>query len=180
MSDDAPESGVVGRLLRTRGASAWLWLSLVVIVLDQLTKRIAVAYLEYARPKVVMPYLDFTLLHNTGAAFSFLANAGGWQRWLFVSLGIAVSALVVYWVPRLPQKGQARLAAALALIMGGALGNVIDRLAYGYVIDFIHAHYDKHYWPAFNVADMAISVGAALLIIDSIFPGKPDGADTRD
>ena len=159
--------------MTARGASAWLWLSLVVIVLDQATKLIAVAHLEYARPKTVLPYLDFTLLHNTGAAFSFLADAGGWQRWLFVALGLGVSVLVVYWLPRLAPKGQARLAAALALVMGGALGNVIDRVAYGYVVDFIHAHYEDWYWPAFNVADMAISIGAGLLILDSVFPGKP-------
>ncbi len=180
MSDEAPESGVVSRLLRTRGASSWLWLSLAVIAIDQLTKLVADQYLEYARPKVVLPFLDFTLLYNKGAAFSFLANAGGWQRWLFVSLGIGVSALVLHWLPRLPQRGQARLAAALALIMGGALGNVIDRVAYGHVIDFIHAHYEQLYWPAFNVADMAISVGAALLIIDAIFPGKPDDVEKHE
>lgn len=177
MNDDGSTAGVMKRIFKTRGASGWLWLSLAVIALDQATKLIAVANLEYARPIAIMRYLDFTLLHNTGAAFSFLAQAGGWQRWLFVALGLGVSVLVVYWLPRLAPHGQARLASALALIMGGALGNVIDRVAYGYVVDFIHAHYEKLYWPAFNVADMAIVVGAGLLILDSLFPGKVDEQD---
>ncbi len=173
MSPSGADAGPGAQMLRFRGARAWFVLSAAIIVIDQVTKRYVVANFEYARPQTISSWLDITLLHNTGAAFSFLAGAGGWQRWLFIALGIAVSLLVVYWLPRLA-KGQWMLAAALALIMGGAIGNVIDRVAYGYVVDFIHVHYERHYWPAFNVADMGISVGAVLLIVDAFFARDPD------
>jgi signal peptidase II len=114
----------------------------------------------------VLPVLDFTLLHNTGAAFSMLANASGWQRPFFVVLGLAVSLMLVVWIWRSP-RGDKLLPVALALILGGALGNVIDRVRLGYVVDFIHAHWGAAYFPAFNIADSAITVGAALLIIDA-------------
>jgi signal peptidase II len=153
------------RFQRTHPA-AWLWLSLFVVVFDQATKFLVTRFLELYDRVVVLPVLDFTLLHNTGAAFSLLANASGWQRGFFVTLGIVVSAALVAWLWRLP-RGEKFLPLALSLIIGGAIGNVIDRIAHGYVIDFIHAHWGGAYFPAFNIADSAITIGAALLIFDA-------------
>ena len=155
------------------GASFWLWLSALVVALDEYTKYLVNTNFEYGRPHALHPMLDLTLLYNTGAAFSFLSTAGGWQRWFFIALGIAVSALILVWLARLPARGHSMLAAGLSLILGGALGNVIDRAIYGHVIDFISVHYQTWYFPAFNVADSAITVGAALLIIDSLFGKEP-------
>ena len=112
--------------------------------------------------------LQLMHLRNTGAAFSFLSGAGGWQRWVFVGLALAVSAAILVWLTRLPARGRGLLAASLALVMGGALGNVIDRLSRGYVIDFVRVHYQQWYFPAFNVADSAITIGAGLLILDNL------------
>ena len=153
------------------GASNWLWLAVAVIALDQWTKTLVVERLSELDRYVLLPVLEFMRLHNEGAAFSFLSTAGGWQRWLFIGLGVVVSAAILFWLRRLPAKGQALLAAGLSLILGGALGNVIDRVLFGYVIDFIRVHYGEHYFPAFNVADSAITVGVALLIWDSLRPG---------
>lgn len=144
----------------------WLWLSLFVIILDQLTKIWATQTLTFNQPIAVLPFFNLTLLHNTGAAFSFLANAGGWQRWFFTILALGVSFVLVLWLARL-KSNQYGLASALALILGGALGNVIDRLNYGYVIDFLDFYYNNWHWPAFNIADSAITIGAAILIVDA-------------
>ena len=146
--------------------AAWLWLSAAVIALDQATKFLVTRFFELYERVEVLPVLDFTLLHNTGAAFSMFANASGWQRPFFVLLGLAVSVMLVVWIWRSP-RGDKLLPVALALILGGALGNVIDRVRLGYVVDFIHAHWGAAYFPAFNIADSAITVGAALLIIDA-------------
>jgi signal peptidase II len=116
---------------------------------------------------VLLPVLDLTRLHNAGAAFSFLAGAGGWQRWAFTALAIGVSGAILAWLRGLHAHSQATLAAGLALVLGGALGNVIDRIEHGYVVDFIHVHWDRAYFPAFNVADAAITVGAGLLLLDA-------------
>lgn len=145
----------------------WLWLSLLVIVMDQLTKLWASSDLIYGRPVPLMPSLNLTLMHNTGAAFSFLNEAGGWQRWLFALIALVVSTVLILWLRRLTS-AQRWLAGALALVLGGAIGNLIDRLYLGYVIDFVDAYYDKWHWPAFNVADSAIFVGVVMLIIDSL------------
>jgi signal peptidase II len=153
-------------LARRTHPAAWLWLSLSVIALDQATKFVAARFLELFERVEVLPVLDFTLLHNTGAAFSMLANASGWQRPFFITLGLVVSALLVVWIWRSP-RGDKLLPMALALILGGAIGNVIDRIRYGYVVDFIHVHWGASYFPAFNIADSAITVGAALLILDA-------------
>jgi signal peptidase II len=115
---------------------------------------------------VVLPIFEITRLHNTGAAFSFLAEAAGWQRWLFTTLAIIVSAALVLWLRRIDSEARL-LASAVALILGGALGNVIDRLRLGYVIDFLNVHWGVHYFPAFNVADSSITIGAALLLLDA-------------
>jgi signal peptidase II len=120
----------------------------------------------------VLPVLDFTLLHNTGAAFSFLADASGWQRGFFITLGTVVSLALIVWMWRMP-RGEKLLPLALSLIVGGAIGNVIDRIAHGYVIDFIHAHWGAAYFPAFNIADSAITIGAVLLILDAFREHHP-------
>ena len=150
------------------GASNWLWLGVAVMALDQWTKWLIVERFEEYEPYVLLPVLEIMRLHNTGAAFSFLSNASGWQRWLFVGLGVAVSAGILVWLRRLPAKGQGMLAAGLSLIVGGALGNVIDRVLRGHVIDFIRVHYHDHAFPAFNVADSAITIGAALIVLDNL------------
>jgi signal peptidase II len=149
-----------------RGALIWLWLTALVIALDQITKAAIEHSLGLYQSIIVLPVLDITRAHNTGAAFSFLAGEAGWQRWLFTVLAIGVSVALVLWLKRIHFQARV-LAAAVALILGGALGNVIDRLRLGHVIDFIHAHWGEHYFPAFNVADSAITIGAALLLLDA-------------
>ncbi len=154
------------------GASNWLWAAAGVIGLDQLTKWAIVRTFDLYEVARLLPVLDFTRLHNTGAAFSMLADASGWQRWFFMTLGIVVSIGITVWLRRIDPARQRLLPAGLALIMGGALGNVIDRVWHGHVIDFIHVHWQQHYFPAFNVADSAITVGAAFLIIDAFLDGR--------
>ena len=146
-------------------ALPWLLLSLLVIGLDQLTKIIAVTALTPVGSIPVIPgFLNWTLAFNPGAAFSFLASEDGWQRWLFAILAIGVSAVLAFWLARTPRRDW-RNAVPLALIIGGALGNLIDRLRLGHVIDFIHVHYQQWNYPAFNIADSAICIGAVLLIV---------------
>jgi len=152
----------------------WLSISLLVILLDQVTKYAANTGLVYAEPVAVVPSFNLTLMYNRGAAFSFLSDAGGWQRWFFVTISVAASALLIFWLSRLKPQ-QWLLAVALSLVLGGAVGNLIDRLWFGYVVDFIQLYYRDFYWPAFNVADSAITVGAALLIWDALF-AKPQDA----
>ncbi len=146
----------------------WLALALLVVVLDQLTKSLAVKLLTYAEPLAVFPSFNLTLLYNRGAAFSFLSDASGWQRWFFVVVSAGATVFLTLWLRRLKQD-QLLLSIALALVLGGAVGNLIDRLWLGYVVDFIQVYYRQYYWPAFNLADSAISVGAVLLIWDSLF-----------
>lgn len=146
----------------------WLPLAFVVIVLDQITKRWAVAELfEYQRIEI-LPVFDLTLRYNTGAAFSFLAGQSGWQRWFFVVLALAVAIGIIVWLRRLPARNQGLLGSGLALILGGALGNVIDRLYLGKVVDFILVYWNTSEFPAFNLADSAITIGAGLILIDAI------------
>ena len=148
----------------------WLSLSALVITLDQITKYIANHNLVYASPAEVMPFFNFTLLYNRGAAFSFLNDASGWQRWFFITIASAAVIFIFLWLRKLkPGPGQTTLAVGLALVLGGAAGNLIDRVLYGHVIDFIQLYYRDFYWPAFNVADSAIFVGAILLIWNGIF-----------
>ena len=146
----------------------WLWLSVLVIIFDQVTKYMVTDSLYLYQSIPILPSLNLVLAHNTGAAFSFLSDAGGWQRWFFVTLAIIVSIVIVVWITRL-QLNEKRLAVALSLVLGGAIGNVWDRIAHGYVVDFIDIYYGSWHWPAFNVADSAICVGATLLIIDALF-----------
>ncbi len=152
----------------------WIWLSALVIVLDQVTKYMAVHMLVMHEPLAVMPMFNLTLMYNTGAAFSFLSEAGGWQRWFFTGVALLVSLLIFNWLRSL-QDGQRLQAVALSLVLGGALGNVIDRLLLGHVVDFIQLYYDRWYWPAFNIADSAITVGVVLLIFDTLRRGKQSG-----
>lgn len=146
----------------------WLWLSGAVLVLDQATKLAAERLLTLYAQVEVLPSFNLTLVYNRGAAFSFLAGAGGWQRWFFVLLAAAVSIFIVLWLKRLDRK-ERWTAAGLALILGGAIGNLIDRLWHGHVIDFIDLYYGRYHWPAFNIADSAITVGAAILIVHGLF-----------
>lgn len=144
----------------------WLRISLLVVLVDQITKAIMLAWLEPYQTIAVMPMFNLTLAFNTGAAFSFLADAGGWQRWFFTGLALVISVVLVIWLARVP--ANKRLEAwSLTLILGGAVGNLIDRLVYGHVVDFIDVYLGSAHWPAFNVADSAICIGAVLLIIDS-------------
>lgn len=163
-------------MTKTRSSSlTWLWLSALVIVLDQLSKWLAETQLVPHQPLALLPSLNLTLMHNTGAAFSFLSDAGGWQRWMFTGLAVIVSVGLVIWLTRLPVR-QRLVAAALALILGGALGNVIDRARLGHVIDFIQVYYSDWYFPAFNAADSAITLGVILLLLDAVL--KPRQRDT--
>jgi len=159
-------------------ARHWLLLSAFIIVLDQVTKWWAELVLSLHQPIPVMPMLNITLAHNTGAAFSFLGDAGGWQRWFFVSLTVLVSAVLLGWLWRLRAEEKLH-AASLALILGGALGNLIDRVWLGYVIDFIDVYYGQYHWPVFNVADSAITVGVGLLVVDMLLhrEGEKAGDD---
>jgi signal peptidase II len=148
-----------------------LWLSAVVLVADLVTKHYASTLLVYATPVAVMPSFNFTLLHNTGAAFSFLATESGWQRWFFAALASVVSIALIRWLVTL--RDDLWLGVAIALILGGALGNLYDRITLGYVVDFLHFYWNDSHFPAFNIADSAISIGAGLMIID-VFKSKKD------
>lgn len=154
------------------GIPARLGLALLLLALDQATKLWAAGALDYGMPVAVLPFFNLTLVHNPGAAFSFLADAGGWQRIFFIVLSGVVSAVLVAWLWRLPREARL-LGVALALVLGGAVGNLVDRVAYGYVIDFLDFHAGGWHWPAFNVADSAISCGVVLLLVDGLFGGRP-------
>ncbi|MGH8433170.1 MAG: signal peptidase II [Pseudomonas sp.] len=168
-----PEASRFGRL-------AWLWLSVLVFVLDQASKFYFEGALTLYQQIVVIPdYFSWTLAYNTGAAFSFLADGSGWQRWLFALIAIGVSAVLVVWLKRL-KVAETWLAIALALVLGGALGNLYDRVMLGHVVDFILVHWqNRWYFPAFNIADSAITVGAILLALD-MFKTKKSGEPAHD
>jgi signal peptidase II len=143
-------------------------MSCVIVVLDLWTKEIASDALTLYRPVELTSWLNMTLAHNYGAAFSFLSDAGGWQRWLFTGLASVVTLVLIVWLLRLPAE-EKLTAAALGLIIGGAVGNLIDRIINGYVVDFIDVYYKTWHWPAFNVADSAITCGVILLLLDGLF-----------
>jgi len=166
----------------------WMVVAAAVIGLDQITKHLAAGLLQEHEPQSILPFINLDLAYNTGAAFSFLADSAGWQRWFFVVLALGVSAMIVRWLRRL-EPGDRWNAVGMALILGGALGNAIDRVLFGHVIDFIDVYYVagscmplfsplpfdngfQCHWPAFNLADSAISVGAAMMIIDAVRPSK--------
>lgn len=154
----------------------WLWISLVVVILDQATKFAIAANFQYGESKYIFSWFNLVLAYNKGAAFSFLADAGGWQRGFFIVLTLAISSVLI-WMLR-NNRGNRLLSIALALVIGGAFGNLYDRIAYGHVVDFIQWHVAGYYWPAFNVADSCICIGAGLLIFDS-FRTPNDSTATR-
>ena len=154
----------------------WLWLAVLVIAIDLGTKAIATAMLTYGNPVPVLPSFNLTLLHNTGAAFSFLADAAGWQRWFFVTLAVVVSVVLVGWLRKL-KVDETWTAIAIVLILGGAIGNVYDRVVHGYVVDFLHFYWQDWHFPAFNLADTAITIGAVMMIIDAFRKPADDSGD---
>ena len=157
---------------RATGASwmRWLLISAVVVVLDLATKAWVSAAFQYGESRVITPFFNLVLVHNAGAAFSFLAGAGGWQRWFFTVVTVVISVVIVVMLRR--DHENRLLASALALVLGGAIGNLHDRVRFGYVVDFVQLHAGGYSFPAFNVADSAITVGVALLIWDSLRPGQ--------
>lgn len=173
MSDQVLSEGMSSPV-PVKNATAWMWLSLIVIVVDQISKAMVYSSLELYQRVPLFSLLELTHQHNPGAAFSMLSNASGWQRWFFIALGLIVSVVLMAWMRRINVKQQRLLAIGLALILGGALGNVIDRVWLGYVIDFIHVHWDRvgFSFPAFNVADSSITVGAGCLILDAFLEAR--------
>ena len=151
----------------------WLSISTVIIVLDQISKQYAERSLELYERISVMPFFNLTLAYNEGAAFSFLSDAGGWQRWFFLILTAVISVVLFFWLKKSESKLESM---AISMVLGGAIGNFIDRLLFGHVIDFLDVYYQSHHWPAFNVADMAISGGVVLLIISS-FKTQPNNSE---
>ncbi|MDH5392980.1 MAG: signal peptidase II [Gammaproteobacteria bacterium] len=148
----------------------WLSISFVIIVIDQITKQIADNSLQLYERVSVLPFFNITLAFNEGAAFSFLSDAGGWQRWFFLVLTLVISSVLFFWLKKSDNKTESL---AISLVLGGAIGNFIDRLIFGHVIDFLDVYYKSYHWPAFNVADMAISGGVMLLILVT-FLQKPE------
>jgi signal peptidase II len=154
----------------SRNIKPWLWIAGIIVLLDQISKWIVLGALRPGDSRYVTPFWNWVLAKNPGAAFSFLSDAGGWQRWFFTFLSLAVSA----WIVTLLRQhcSEFRLSLALTLVLGGALGNVIDRIRFGAVVDFIQWHVAGRYWPAFNLADSAITLGAILLLWDQLRPKK--------
>lgn len=149
--------------------SRWLWLAVVVLLLDQATKQLALAQLTLHEPVVLLPFLNLTLVYNKGAAFGFLSSASGWQNVFFIVVAFIACGVIFYL---LRQTRERLFATALMLVLGGAIGNLVDRLIYGYVIDFVDVYYQSWHWPAFNIADSAITIGAILIAFDAIRAGK--------
>ncbi len=149
----------------------WIGLALVVVIADQWTKALALELLDYGRPVEILPVFNITLQYNRGAAFSFLSEAGGWQRWFFTAVALVASVVIAIWLARLNREDKL-LAASLSLILGGAVGNLWDRVQLGYVVDFISLHYHDWYFPTFNVADSAVTVGAGLMILDALLQSR--------
>jgi signal peptidase II len=154
--------------IERKKAFAWLLMSVVIVVFDLWTKALASESLTLYRPVEVTSWLNMTLAHNYGAAFSFLSDAGGWQRWLFTGLASVVTVILIIWLFRL-QAREKLTAAALGLVIGGAVGNLVDRINHGYVVDFIDVYYREWHWPAFNLADSTITCGVVLLLVDGLF-----------
>ena len=160
----------VGRMSWTR-YGLWLALAGLLIGLDLWTKHLATQTLELYRPRAVTDWLNLTLAHNDGAAFSLLAGAGGWQRWFFTAVAILISGVLLVWLKGLPNRARL-LPVSLVLVLGGALGNMVDRIRLGYVVDFIDVHYQGWHWPAFNIADSVIVLGVTLLLIEGFIPRR--------
>jgi len=152
-------------LFKDSGWRLW-WLMLLVLVADQVSKQVVIANMQLFDSIELLPFFNFTYVRNYGAAFSFLSDAGGWQRWFFTIIAVVISAVLAVWLAR-NNRAQLKLNLALSLVLAGAIGNLIDRSIYGYVIDFFHLYYQNWHYPAFNIADSAICIGAALLVWDS-------------
>ena len=167
MTAAAPEAGRTGG-----GSSFWPWLgwALLLLLADQITKQMILQAYQWGEGSIITGFFNIVRAHNTGAAFSFLADAGGWQRWMFTGIGVLATVIIVWQLRRHPE--QKLLCFAMASILGGAIGNVIDRVLYGYVVDFLDFHWAGWHFPAFNIADMGISVGAALLILDEFLRAR--------
>jgi signal peptidase II len=164
--------------IKTTLPLSWYRIAAMIVIVDQLTKRWATETLLEGLPRVISPVFDLMLAYNKGAAFSFLHDAGGWQRYLFTGIALVASVGVAIWMARL-KSTQNLLLGSLALVLGGAVGNLIDRVRFGHVVDFISVHWNQHYFPAFNIADMAISVGAALLLLDMLLHPHHHGSEPK-
>jgi signal peptidase II len=149
----------------------WLWVSAITLLLDQASKLAIDGSMRLFESIPLIPFFNLTYVHNTGAAFSLLSEAGGWQRWLFAGLAVVMSSVIGVWLYRL-KNHETLMAVALSLVLGGAVGNLIDRIAYGYVIDFLDVYYRNWHWPAFNIADSAICVGVGLMVLEGLGVGK--------
>lgn len=160
--------GKIDVLLKAMPMLKWLWLSSLVIVLDQISKWWVVKHFDLYESLALFPSVNLTYVHNTGAAFSFLSSAGGWQRWFFIAIALIATTILMIWLSRL-KRSERWMAVTLSLILGGAIGNLYDRISYGYVIDFIDIYHKTWHWPVFNVADSAISVGIVMMLIDAFF-----------
>jgi len=167
--------GEAAAVRRPSSARWWVPIMALVIALDQLSKAWIVGHFKVLEVVRVLPVFNLTLRYNRGAAFSFLEDASGWQRWFFTALALAVGAAIVVWLRRIDSRIQRLLTVGLALVLAGALGNLVDRLRIGHVIDFVEVHWHEAYFPAFNVADSAITVGAALLLLDAWLEGSRKG-----
>ena len=160
-------TSLMGPGANAHGVLPWLGLALIVLIADQFTKILILGYYQYGDSTTIAPFFNIVRAHNTGAAFSFLAAASGWQRWLFVGIGVVATLFILYLLRK--HAGQKLFCFSLACILGGAIGNVIDRLLHGYVVDFLQVHWqNRWYFPAFNVADTAITIGAIGLILDEL------------
>ncbi len=157
---------------------SWLWLTLIWLVIDQVTKQWVVGSMDYKETINVLPFFNLYYVHNLGAAFSFLADQGGWQRWFFTTIAAIASIVFTVWLAKTP-KTQTMLNIAFALMLSGALGNLIDRVLFGYVIDFLDFYIAGKHWPAFNVADSVIFIGAGLMIIDSFKNDESKSDDSK-
>ncbi|UKA09775.1 signal peptidase II [Photobacterium damselae subsp. damselae] len=151
----------------------WLWLAILVFIIDIGSKLVVMNTMDYGWPNriEVLPFFNLLYVHNYGAAFSFLSDAGGWQRWLFTAIALGVCGLLLFWMRRTPASNKIANS-AYALIIGGALGNLFDRMYHGFVVDFLDVYWGNYHWPAFNIADSAICLGAALIIIDGLVNDK--------
>lgn len=171
MGRNTPAPGAIIGAPKTHGQQRWLVLTAAVIGIDQWSKGLVEAALQMYEARYYLPVFNLVRAHNRGAAFSMFEGASGWQRWFFSALAVVVSGALIVWLIRLERRANL-LAAALALILGGALGNVYDRLRLGYVVDFLQVHWQQHYFPAFNVADSAITIGAGCLLLDALLSGR--------
>jgi len=160
-------------VLNNKSGLVWLWLTVILLIVDQVSKYVVSTQMELYQSIELLPVFNLTYVHNYGAAFSFLSEAGGWQRWFFSIIALSISVLLTWWLKKLPAKNIV-LCSAYSLVLAGAMDNLYDRLTYGYVIDFIHVYYDNWHFPAFNIADSAICIGAGLLLLDAFRDQKSE------